>query len=57
MKLDMCFKNIKKYNSTVKFSKYVVMLNCLVKIAMLQLSFLITTLHSGGFRNFFQGGH
>ena len=38
MKLDMCFKNIKKYNSTVKFSKYVVMLNCLVKIAMLQLS-------------------
>ena len=38
MKLDMYFKNIKKkkkYNSTVKFSKYVVMLICLVKVVVL----------------------
>ena len=36
MKLDMYFKYIKKkYNSTVRFSKYVVMLICLVKVVVL----------------------
>ena len=36
MKLDMYFKNIKKkYNSTVRFSKYLVMLICLVKVVVI----------------------
>ena len=35
MKLDMCFKNKRTYNSTVRFTKYVVMLICLVRVLAL----------------------
>ena len=35
MKFDMHFKNIKTYNLMVIFSKYVVMLICLMKVVVL----------------------
>ena len=51
MKLDMCFKNIKKKkkkknNSTVRFSKYIVMLICLVKVVVLAYNKFIVKLLS-----------
>ena len=47
MKLDMCFKNIKKtYNSTVRFSKYVIMLIYLVKVVVLDYNKFVVKLWS-----------
>ena len=54
MKLDMCFVNIKNknkikkktYNSTVRFSKYVVMLICLVKVVVLGYNKFVVKLWS-----------
>ena len=47
MKLDICFENIKKtYNSTLKFSKYVVMLICLVKVVVLDYNKFVVKLWS-----------
>ena len=38
MKFDMCFKNIKNINLTFKFSKYVTVLICLVRVVVLGYS-------------------